>query len=278
MSNDKIGAAKSILITGCSKDGLGYELAKSMFAAGWIARDMPKLEGLAPGILRVELDLIDAASVGRAAEKALALSHGRVDVIVHNAGVKILVPLIEQTQRQIAEQSRLALDGPLLLTQALIRPLVDHGDGQLVSKSGRRGISVLKAAHHALSDALRAELRPFGVDVKVLRLGAVNTQLFKDVQDLPSTSLYAKAADLPRRTLKSFLAMKPIEVTLASDWLASRIVAGDAKNYEYFGPSARLMGLAYYFKRDLLPNLVAKRHGLGRVETSQAIARHGKRY
>ncbi|CEH13408.1 PROTEIN F55E10.6 [Ceraceosorus bombacis] len=114
MSNDNIGAAKSILITGCSRDGLGYELAKSMFAAGWIARDMTKLEGLAPGILRVELDLIDAASVRRAAEKALALSHGRVAKLILSSCADVI------------------MEGPLLLTQALIRPLVDHGDGQVI--------------------------------------------------------------------------------------------------------------------------------------------------
>jgi 1-acylglycerone phosphate reductase len=84
-------APRSVLITGCSAGGIGDALAQSFNRYGLrvfaTARDLSKVEHLKKmGIETIQLDVVDPASVEKAAESVLATTGGTLDILVNNAG------------------------------------------------------------------------------------------------------------------------------------------------------------------------------------------------
>lgn len=176
------------LITGCSS-GIGRALADAFKGAGYrvwaTARKADDLAALnAAGFIAAELDVNDAEAVARLAERLgqwLAEENASLDVLVNNAGYGAMGPLldggVEALQRQF-ETNVFALVG---LTRALF-PLLRASRGLLVNIGSVSGVLVTpfagaycasKAAVHALSDALRLELAPFGIQVMEVQPGAI---------------------------------------------------------------------------------------------------------
>lgn len=162
----------NVLITGCSS-GIGRALADAFKSAGfnvWASARRPEdVTALAAaGFNAVELDVNDSAALQRLAEQL-----GELDVLVNNAGYGAMGPLLdggtEAMQRQF-ETNVFALVG---VTQALF-PALRRSKGLVVNIGSVSGVLVTpfagaycasKAAVHALSDALRMELAPFGIRV-----------------------------------------------------------------------------------------------------------------
>ena len=176
------------LITGCSS-GIGRALADAFKGAGYrvwaTARKADDLAALsAAGFIAAQLDVNDAEAVARLAERLghwLAEENASLDVLVNNAGYGAMGPLldggVEALQRQF-ETNVFALVG---LTRALF-PLLRASRGLLVNIGSVSGVLVTpfagaycasKAAVHALSDALRLELAPFGIQVMEVQPGAI---------------------------------------------------------------------------------------------------------
>ncbi len=169
-----------ILITGCSS-GIGRACAVELTRRGHevvaSARDRSSLATLEVAE-RLELDVCDADSVRCAVEAA-----GDVEVLVNNAGVTAWGPvelMAPETVRRVLETNVI---GVLGVTQAVLPAMRARGRGRIVtvSSAGRRARPLLgcyvasKAALEAFSEALAAELRPFGVDVVLLEPGGVAT-------------------------------------------------------------------------------------------------------
>ncbi|HLD65013.1 MAG TPA: SDR family oxidoreductase [Pseudomonas sp.] len=176
------------LITGCSS-GIGRALADAFKGAGYrvwaTARKADDLAALnAAGFIAAQLDVNDAEAVARLAERLghwLAEENASLDVLINNAGYGAMGPLldggVEALQRQF-ETNVFALVG---LTRALF-PLLRASRGLLVNIGSVSGVLVTpfagaycasKAAVHALSDALRLELAPFGIQVMEVQPGAI---------------------------------------------------------------------------------------------------------
>ncbi|KRP64222.1 SDR family oxidoreductase [Pseudomonas orientalis] len=177
----------NVLITGCSS-GIGRALADAFKAAGfqvWAsARRSDDVAALAAaGFHAVQLDVNDRAALQRLAEQL-----GELDVLVNNAGYGAMGPLLEGGTEAMQRQFETNVFSIVGVTQALF-PALRRSKGLVVNIGSVSGVLVTpfagaycasKAAVHALSDALRMELAPFGVRVMEVQPGAINTRFAKN--------------------------------------------------------------------------------------------------
>ena len=146
--------------------------------------DSADTDMLAPGATPVRMDLTDAQSIRTGLEVVSAeLDGAPLAGLVNAAGVSGLCPLAQLPLAEMRHVLEVNLVGPIAVCQASL-PLLKASRGRIVnisSVSARAALPYLgaygasKAALEAASDSLRQELRPFGVDVIVVRPGAVRT-------------------------------------------------------------------------------------------------------
>lgn len=177
----------SVLITGCST-GIGrataLHLARRGFAVTATARRPETLEELAwQGCRTLRLDLTDADSM-REAVTTVEAEHGAVGALVNNAGYGLPGAVEELPLDEIRRQFETNLFGPTALIQLVLPAMRARGRGRIVNVSsvggrittpGTGAYHASKHALEALSDALRFELRGFGIDVVVIEPGAIAT-------------------------------------------------------------------------------------------------------
>ncbi|KAI3393669.1 hypothetical protein diail_3849 [Diaporthe ilicicola] len=213
-------AAKSILITGCSKGGIGDGLAREfksrglrVFAAGRDSAKMRHLHDL--GITVLMLDVTDSASVATAAETVRLATDGRgLDILVNNAGVDHIMPFADCAVDDIRRVLDTNIVGVFAVTQAFL-PLLIETKGMVANIGSVNEVFVppfqaaynaSKAAVAAFSDTIRTELLPFGVKVVHIKTGAVTSNLFRSEHPgdkMPAESLYLPCKD--RVENRSFL-------------------------------------------------------------------------
>lgn len=176
---------KTILITGCST-GIGRDLAQRLAQAHYTviatARRPETLADL-PVALRLSLDVTDAASIASAVEEVIR-RFGRVDALVNNAGIAYFGALEELPESDVRRMFDVNVDGMLRMVRAVAPQMRRQGAGRIINISsiaGRRSTpvngaySATKFAVEALSDALRVELAPFGIQVSLIEPGSINT-------------------------------------------------------------------------------------------------------
>jgi len=128
------------LITGANK-GLGYETARRLVAAGHTvlvgARDPErgKTAAAALGATHLELDVTDDASVEAAAAR-IRSEHGRLDVLVNNAGIAGgFRPAAETTAAQVREVYQVNVFGLIRVTHAML-PLLEASEAPVIVNVG----------------------------------------------------------------------------------------------------------------------------------------------
>jgi NAD(P)-dependent dehydrogenase (short-subunit alcohol dehydrogenase family) len=184
---------QSVLVTGASR-GLGRDMALHLarhgfrvFAGIRRSEDRFRLQQEGGGDIHpVLLDVTDAGSIA-AARDLIARTVGDAGLhgLVNNAALATFAPLEQQPLEEFEELFRVNLFGVVALTKALL-PLLRKARGRLVNVSSGNGKLAMpftaaycasKFALEALSDALRGELRPFGIRVVVVQPGAMATDM-----------------------------------------------------------------------------------------------------
>ncbi|MFC0003896.1 oxidoreductase [Micromonospora siamensis] len=178
----------TVLITGTSS-GIGRatvaRLARrpdlTVYAT---ARKVAAIADLADTGARIlPLDVTDEESM-RAAVAAIEAEHGQVDVLVNNAGYGEYGPIEETPMDRVRAQFETNVFGLSRLTQLVLPGMRRAGRGRIVNISSMGGRLVFpgggyyhasKYAVEAISDALRQEVRPFGVDVAIVEPGLIRT-------------------------------------------------------------------------------------------------------
>ncbi|HJQ84455.1 MAG TPA: oxidoreductase [Candidatus Binatia bacterium] len=180
--------SKAVLITGCST-GIGRATAEHLAARGWTvyatARRPESLRDLAArGCKTLALDVCDEASI-RAAVETVEAADGAIGVLVNNAGYGQEGAFEETPMAEVRRQFETNVFGLVRLSQLVLPGMRRQGWGRIVNISSMGGRLTLpggafyhatKYAVEALSDALRFEVKPFGVDVVVIEPGPIKTQ------------------------------------------------------------------------------------------------------
>src|ERR687888_2655637 len=180
--------SRAVLITGCST-GIGRATAEHLAARGWTvwatARRPETIRDLGGrGCKTLALDVCDEASM-RAAVDTVERLDGAVGVLVNNAGYGQEGAFEETPMTEVRRQFETNVFGLIRLTQLVLPGMRRQGWGRIVNLSSMGGRRTLpggafyhatKYAVEALSDALRFEVRPFGVDVIVIQPGPIRTR------------------------------------------------------------------------------------------------------
>jgi NAD(P)-dependent dehydrogenase (short-subunit alcohol dehydrogenase family) len=183
---------RSVLVTGAST-GIGRATALRLDAAGWkvhagVRREEDAGSLRAAGSERLQpllLDVLEANQIAAAGEMLAADPEG-LGGVVNNAGVAIPGPLetidIDDFRRQI----EINLTAHVAVTQAVM-PAIRRGNGRVVfiSSIGGRISFPMTGAYHAakfgveaVGDALRQELRPWGLKVVIVEPGSIDTPIW----------------------------------------------------------------------------------------------------
>jgi NAD(P)-dependent dehydrogenase (short-subunit alcohol dehydrogenase family) len=181
-------ASRAVLITGCSS-GIGRATAQRLAGRGWTvyatARRPEAIEDLkAAGCRTLALDVCDEASMV-AAVKAVEDEHGAVGVLINNAGYSQSGAIESVPLDAARRQFETNVFGLVRLTQLALPQMRAQRWGKIVLLGSMGGKLVFpgggwyhatKHAVEALADALRFEVRGFGVDVILIEPGLITTE------------------------------------------------------------------------------------------------------
>ncbi|HWM09167.1 MAG TPA: SDR family NAD(P)-dependent oxidoreductase [Solirubrobacteraceae bacterium] len=179
--------SRAVLVTGCSS-GIGAATAARLAGAGWTvyatARRPETLADLeAKGCKPLALDVADEAS-RQAAVDAVVEAEGAVGVLVNNAGFSQSGAVESVPDERVRAQFETNVFGPLALARLVLPGMREQGWGKVVNVSSMGGrftfpgggvYHATKYSLEALSDALRFELKGFGVDVILIEPGIIRT-------------------------------------------------------------------------------------------------------
>lgn len=214
-------SAGPVIITGCSS-GVGHAAAKIFREAGYetfaTARDISTLDDLrALGCRTLTLDVTNE-SARRAAVDAVEREFGAVGILVNNAGYGQYGPLEEISLDALRLQFETNVFGGLRLSQLVLPAMRHAGRGRIVNVSSVAGrVSSLgggayhatKFAIEAMTDALRPEVEPFGIDVVNVLPGPIATHfeatLLKSIPETGAQSPYASFKQRLAERMHSFL-------------------------------------------------------------------------
>ena len=180
--------SKTALVTGASS-GIGEETARTLHKLGYTvyaaARRTDRLEKLTPiGIHALAMDVTDDESMTSGIEKIIAKTGG-IDVLVNNAGYGSFGAIEDVSIDEARRQFEVNVFGLARLTQLVLPHMRAQRSGTIINISsiGGRFTTLLGGWYHAskhaveaLSDALRMETAPFGIDVVVIEPGLIRTE------------------------------------------------------------------------------------------------------
>ena len=178
---------KVILITGASS-GIGYDSALRLAGQGHrvyaAARRVELMEPLRKnGILPIKMDVTDEASMLEGV-RGIIDAEGRIDVLVNNAGYGSLGAIENVPLEEARRQLEVNLFGLARLTQLVLPYMRERHTGRIVNISSIAGkaavlyggwYNVSKFSVEAFSDALRIEVKPFGIDVSIIEPSGIRT-------------------------------------------------------------------------------------------------------
>ncbi len=177
----------SVFITGATR-GIGRATAEYFrsrgFAVAATGRDLSSIEHLQDeNFLAIECDVTDESSVMRAVERARE-ALGPIATVVNNAGFGIPAPVDAISTAELVELFDVNVFGAHRVVRATLGDMRALGKGRIVNVSSAAGRIVTpnlgaycasKYALEALSDAMRLELRDFGISVCLVEPGPIAT-------------------------------------------------------------------------------------------------------
>jgi NAD(P)-dependent dehydrogenase (short-subunit alcohol dehydrogenase family) len=199
--------AKTALITGASS-GIGEQTVNALLAIGYTvfagARRVDRMKGLSDaGARLLALDVTDDASM-QTAVRTMLQETGRIDVLINNAGYGSYGALEDVPPEEARRQFDVNIFGLARLTQLVLPTMRAQRSGRIINVSSIGGkfgepfgswYHATKFAVEGLSDSLRMELHPFGIDVVVIQPGATHTEW----DGIARESLRKYSADGPYR-------------------------------------------------------------------------------
>lgn len=227
--------SKIILITGGSS-GIGYDSAVALAKQGHkvfaAARRVEMMDPLKEyGIVPLSLDVTDDNSMQECVKSVLD-AEGRIDVLVNNAGYGYFGAIENVTMEEARKQLEVNVFGMARMCQLVLPTMRGQHSGRIIniaSIAGRATVyfggwyNVSKYSVEAFSDALRMEMKPFGIDVVLIEPSAIKTNwgiiaadnLAKSSQGTVYEERGINEANNMRKAYQSNFFSKPAVVTRA---------------------------------------------------------------
>ena len=180
---------KVVLITGASA-GMGKETAKLLVQNGYrvygAARRVEKMDDIKKiGVKPIYMDITEDETVVSSVNQILAETNGRIDVLINSAGFGSHGAIEDVPIKDAKYQLEVNVFGAMRLIQLVLPSMRENKFGKIVNVSsvGGKLAGPLGGWYHAskfalegLSDSLRNEVRPFGIDVILIEPGAIKSE------------------------------------------------------------------------------------------------------
>jgi NAD(P)-dependent dehydrogenase (short-subunit alcohol dehydrogenase family) len=260
-------STKVALVTGGSS-GIGEATAVKLRELGYTtyaaARRVQRMEHLtASGIRPLAMDVTDEESMQSGVKHILA-EEGRIDVLVNNAGYGSYGALEDVPLSEARSQFEVNVFGAARLTQLVLPQMRDRRSGTIINITSMGGkiytplgawYHATKFALEALSDCLRLEVRPFGINVVVIEPGGINTEwggiAAEKLRTVSGAGPYADQARAVAASLTSEASRRrQSSPTVVANAIAKAVTARRPRTRYAVGYGARPM----IFLHDVLPD------------------------
>jgi NAD(P)-dependent dehydrogenase (short-subunit alcohol dehydrogenase family) len=254
----------AVVITGAST-GIGRACALELDSRGFhvfagvrqeaAARD---LRDERPSLDPISIDVTDAESIAAARERVTeAVGAKGLAGLVNNAGIAVPGPLEHLPIDEFRRQMEVNLVGQVAVTQAFL-PLLRTATGRIVnigSIGGRVALPLLgpyAASKHAiegLSDSLRRELRPWGIQVSIVRPGPIATEIWDRgsttadelLERTPEAAVHYWPAIERARAFAAQRTREAVPPSAVAEVVAHALTADKPRTRYLVGPQARLL-------------------------------------
>ncbi|KAJ5808751.1 hypothetical protein N7474_010020 [Penicillium riverlandense] len=236
--------SKTVLVTGCSDGGLGAAMAKVYRAKGFrvfaTLRNKAKAGSLAgmDGIEIVDLEVTSVESIRQCANAVMKYTGGTLDVLVNNAGVNAIVPLLDASLDEAKKVYDTNVWSIVAMAHAFA-PMLIKAKGIMCNISSVSSEMVFawagiysssRSAATRISETLRLEMAPLGVRVVTVILGGVQTSGNDPANiadlELPSDSHYRKITTVIDRHKKTIVHPNKQNVDIAARNVVSDVLNG----------------------------------------------------
>jgi NAD(P)-dependent dehydrogenase (short-subunit alcohol dehydrogenase family) len=231
------------LITGANS-GFGQAITKAAVAAGDVvvatARRLSTLDDLvAAHPDQVEALPLDVTNVGaiEATVRDITDRHGRIDVLVNNAGRSHVGAAEETTDAELRSLFDVHLFGPAALIRAVLPHMRSRRSGAIVQLSSMGGqmsfagfsaYSATKFALEGMSEALADEVRPLGIKVLIVEPGAFRTALFSNISASAQIADYTATVGPTRHMIETGNGTQPGDPAQAAAAILTALDTDDA--------------------------------------------------
>jgi NAD(P)-dependent dehydrogenase (short-subunit alcohol dehydrogenase family) len=199
---------KCALITGAAR-GIGLEFARAYLREGAQVAiadiNLPAAEAaaaqLGAGAIAIRLDVADQTGIDAAVTETVQRM-GRIDILINNAALFDLAPIVDITRASYDRLFAVNVAGPLFMMQAVARHMIARGGGgkiiNMASQAGRRGEALVavycatKAAVISLTQSAGLNLIAHGINVNAIAPGVVDGEHWDGVD-----ALFARHEGLP---------------------------------------------------------------------------------
>jgi len=278
--NNNGAQQETVLITGAST-GIGFSTAIYLDNLGYkvyagVRKDEDKENLIANsinGLIPVMLDVCDRGSI----ENTLAIINenfnGKPFHLVNNAGLSINGPLELLEYSDIKKVIDVNLTGLLMVTKTFL-PLIRKNSGRIINISSGHGLLAIpdktvyaasKFGVQAISDSLRVELKPFGVNVASIIVGKVNTSVLGKILD-DREKMISKADPEVYKHYKTLVEyfdnevkdIPGIEAIKVSETIHKAMSDRNPKDKYLIGPGAKKMSFLRRFPAKTRDKMLAK--------------------
>jgi 3-oxoacyl-[acyl-carrier protein] reductase len=228
-------AGKVALVTAAAGTGIGSATARRLLAEGArvVVSDAHErrlketVEALGGDVLAVPCDVTSEDQVGALFAAAVA-THGRIDVVVNNAGLGGTADLVDMTDEQWHKVVDVTLTGTFRCTRAALRILCPQGAGVIVNnasvlgwraQAGQAHYAAAKAGVMALTRSAAIEAAPHGVRVNAVA---------------PSLAMHPFLAKVTSDELLDELAAREAFGRPAEPWEVATVIAFLASDYSTY--------------------------------------------
>ncbi len=259
-----------VLITGASA-GIGKETALFLQQNGYIvygaARRLEKMKDLEQsGIKILNMDITDDGSMVEGVKKIID-AEGHIDVLVNNAGFGSYGAVEDVSMTEARYQLEVNVIGAMRLTQLVLPYMRQQHWGKIINISSIGGKIAMpfggwyhasKFAIEGLSDSLRNEVRPFGIDVIVIEPGGIKSEWGGiAMESMVKTSGHTAYQDMVGKMDRSF---RKVDNKIPGPEVIARLIKKgiEAKSPETRYSAGYMAAPALFFRRMLSDRLMDK--------------------
>ncbi|KAI8140278.1 hypothetical protein BJV82DRAFT_623411 [Fennellomyces sp. T-0311] len=272
---------KVVLITGCTDGGIGYSLSEEFVKRGFkvyaTARRVESMESL-QGCEKLALDISDDASIESTVQKVID-DAGHIDILINNAGAPGVGALLDIDMAEARKCVEVNCFGTLAMCRAVAPHMIRRGSGKIANVGSIVGYAstpwaaiyaMSKAAVHSMTDALRMELSPFGIQVSVVAPGSIKSNFGKNATNMvqiPENSYYKSVVKFiyARANMSQGPNSTPTSVFAAK--VADRLLRRSSPRYITYGYNSLTFLLFYYLPFFVKDYILGRRLGINQVKT-----------